>query len=178
MRKSISIAVVLILFVAALLLAQQPPAGQQQGRGGGGGQMGAPPAPAPSSAQVSPDGRVTFRLAAPKATEVLVNGNWEGGRGVAMSKEASGIWSVTVGPLQPELWTYTFSVDGLTTLDPGNYNVIRDGTRYMNSVLVPGPTLAFLQTGRIPHGTVSAVWYPSTWRVTATTAIQTVRAPR
>jgi hypothetical protein len=69
-------------------------------------------------------------------------------------------------------------VDGLTTLDPGNYNVIRDGMRYMNSVLVPGPTLAFLQTGRIPHGTVSAVWYPSTWRVTATTAIQTVRAPR
>jgi len=79
-----------------------------------------------------------------------------------MTRDASGIWTVTTGPLTPELWTYTFSVDGVSMLDPGNYNVVRDGTRYVNSLLVPGPAVAFLQTGKIPHGTVSAVWYPST----------------
>lgn len=167
MRKLISIAAfaaALVLTAASLLFAQQPPAGQQQGSGGRGGQMGQPPAP---SAEVSPDGHVTFRLAAPKATEVLVNGSWEGGRGLAMKREASGIWSVTTGPLNPELWTYTFSVDGVTTLDPGNYNVVRDGTRYMNSVLIPGSASAFLQTGKVPHGTVLAVWYPSSALATA-----------
>jgi enterochelin esterase-like enzyme len=134
----------------------------QQGRGGRGGEVGQIPAPPPHSAEVSQDGRVTFRLSAPDATEAVVNGNWENGRGIAMIKDASGIWTVTTGPLAPELWTYTFSVDGVSMLDPGNYNIVRDGTRYMNSLLVPGPAVAFLQTGKIPHGTVSAVWYPST----------------
>jgi len=100
-------------------------------------------------------------LVAPKATEVVLNGNWQGGRGVAMTKQASGNWTVTTGPLDPGVWNYTFSVNGVTTLDTGNYNVVRDGRRYMNSVLVPGAAAALLQTGKIPHGTVSAVWYPS-----------------
>jgi enterochelin esterase family protein len=113
------------------------------------------------SPEVLPDGRVTFRLSAPKATEVLVNGNWENGRDVALTKAESGVWSVTVGPLVSEVWNYTFSVNGVTTLDPGNYHVMRDGTRYMNSVLVPGPGSALYQTGVIPHGAVMEAWYPS-----------------
>jgi 1,4-alpha-glucan branching enzyme len=77
--------------------------------------------PPPRSAEVSQDGRVTFRLSAPKAAEVVVNGNWENGRGIAMTKDASGIWTVTTGPLAPELWTYTFFVDGVSMLDPGGH---------------------------------------------------------
>ena len=143
-------------------VSQQPPAGPpQQGREARGGQGGAPAAPA-RSGEVSADGRVTFRLAAPKATEVQVNGDWEGGRGLAMTQEASGVWTVTTAPLNPEVWTYTFSVNGVRMLDPGNYHVVRDGTRYLNSVLVPGVASALYQTGKVPHGTVSAVWYPST----------------
>ncbi len=117
--------------------------------------------PPARSAEVSADGRVTFRLYAPKAAEVLVNGNWEGGRGLAMSKDSSGVWSVTTPPLGAEIWNYTFSVDGVTMLDAGNHNVVRDGTRYLNSVLVPGAASALYQTGRMPHGTVAAVWYQS-----------------
>jgi enterochelin esterase-like enzyme len=153
----------LVLAFTVISRAQQPAAGQaQQGRGARGVPMMEMPAPPPRSAEVSPDGRVTFRLTAPKATEALINGNWEGGRGLAMTKDVAGLWTVTTAPLGSGIWTYTLSVDGVTMLDPGNYNVIRDGTRYMNSFLVPGSTSSFLQTGKMPHGTVSAVWYPST----------------
>ena len=124
-------------------------------------QVAPPPAPA-RSAEIAADGRVTFRLNAPKAAEVVVNGNWEGGRGVPMRKEPSGMWTVTTPPLSPEIWSYTFSVDGVTMLDPGNDRVIRDGSRYLNTVLVPGPASALYETAKVPHGTVLAAWYPST----------------
>jgi len=151
----ITLAIIAVL-VFALSAQQAPPApGAPKAEAGG------PPRP-PRSAEVAPDGRVTFRLSAPKAAEVVVNGDWPGGRGVAMTKDAAGLWSVTVGPLSSEIWTYTYSVDGLTMLDPGNPNVIRDGVRYLNSVLVPGPASAFYAASSAPHGTVAAVWYPST----------------
>src|SRR6516164_3574896 len=65
------------------------------------------------SPEVAPDGRVTFRIFAPKASEVQVMGNFPGGRGMAMTKDATGVWSVTTPALKPELWAYTFSVDGV-----------------------------------------------------------------
>jgi enterochelin esterase family protein len=108
------------------------------------------------------DGRVTFRLLAPKATEVLVQGNWESGRGLAMTRDNSGVWSATTPALQPELWAYTFSVDGVRTLDPNNYNVARDGVGFMNTVLVPGEASAVFQPQKAPHGTMTAMWVPST----------------
>jgi enterochelin esterase-like enzyme len=139
-----------VLFLAAVAFGQQPPAAAPGGRG-----------PALRSPEVLSDGRITFRFAAPRATEVVLNGNWENGRNVALSRDESGVWSVTVGPLVPEIWTYTYSVNGTATLDPANLHVVRDGNRYLNSVLVPGPGSALYQTGTLPHGDVSAVWFPS-----------------
>lgn len=114
-----------------------------------------------TSPEVLPDNRVTFRLLAPKAAEVLVNGDWPGGRGMRMTKDAAGVWSVTTETLSPEIWSYTFSVDGVTMLDPGNYHAMRDGARYLNPVLISGERSALYRTQKVPHGTVSAVWYPS-----------------
>jgi enterochelin esterase-like enzyme len=113
------------------------------------------------SPEVLADRRVTLRLFAPKALEVLVVGNWAGGRGAAMIKDSSGVWSLTTAPLQPELWAYSFSVDGVRTLDPNNYNVARDGVGYMNTLLVLDDSTAVLQPRAVPHGSVSAAWYPS-----------------
>jgi enterochelin esterase family protein len=84
-----------------------------------------------------------------------------------MARDASGVWSVTTSPLQPELWAYTFSVDGVRTLDPRNYNVARDGVGFMNTVLVLGDSSAVMQPQRVPHGTVTATWVPSTLVKTA-----------
>jgi enterochelin esterase-like enzyme len=138
------------------LFAQEPPAVSPGTRGG------QSPAATIRSPEVLADGRVTFRLFAPKATEVLVNGNWQGSRSLAMTKDDAGVWFVTTSALQPELWAYTFSVDGVRTLDPRNYNVARDGVGFMNTVLVPGEASAVFQPQQVPHGTITAMWAPST----------------
>ena len=59
------------------------------------------------SPEILPDKRVTFRLAAPKAGEVLLNGNWDNGRNIKMTKDDAGLWSVTVDPLGEQLWGYS-----------------------------------------------------------------------
>ena len=110
------------------------------------------------SPELLPDGRVTFRLLAPKANAVMVEGNWKSGRDIAMTKDEAGLWTVTTSPLQPELWAYTFSVDGVRTLDPNNFNVSRDGVGFMNTLLVVSDDTALFQPKRVPHGTVSAMW--------------------
>ncbi len=115
----------------------------------------------PPSPEVLADHRVTFRLAAPNAAEVVLNGDWPGGNNVKMSKDSQGLWSVTVGPLDPELWGYTFSVDWVRTLDPRNPDVKRDGVRRDSILLIPGPESALYEVKDVPHGTVSMVWYHS-----------------
>lgn len=113
------------------------------------------------SAEISSDNRVTFRLYAPEATNVRVAGNWPDGGNVAMTKDERGVWSATVGPLAPELWSYRFVVNGVPAVDPQNNNVLRDGLRVDNIVLVPGAESALYQNRDVPHGTLSAVWYDS-----------------
>ena len=65
------------------------------------------------SPEVSSDNKVTFRLSAPGATNVLLNGSWLGAVDLPMTKDASGVWSTTVGPLSPQLYGYWFIVDGV-----------------------------------------------------------------
>ena len=113
------------------------------------------------SADISADNRVTFRLYAPEATDVRVTGNWPDGANLAMTKDERGVWSTTVGPLKPELWSYRFVVNGVPTVDPHNNSVIRDGLRVDNVLLVPGAESALYQIRDVPHGTLSAVWYDS-----------------
>ena len=77
-------------------------------------QPGRGPAPV-RSPEVSADGKATFRLRAPNATDVAVTGL---GPRLAMTKDAQGVWSVTTDTLKPDLYTYMFSVDGATVPDP------------------------------------------------------------
>ena len=121
---------------------------------------------APGRAVVSPeilaDRRVTFRLAAPKAAEVTLTGDWEGQNNIAMQKDPQGVWSATVGPLPPELWSYSFTVDGVRMLDPANVDTYRDGRRLSSIFIVSGPESALYEYNpKIPHGTLQQVWYPA-----------------
>jgi hypothetical protein len=150
--------VVLLIAVTAAFSQQPPtptPAQAPAGRGG------AAALPRVVSPEVLPDNKVTFRLRAPDAAKVLLNGNWDNGRDIAMTKDDQGIWSVTVGPLTPELWGYSFSVDGAKVLDPGNAEIQRDGSRFDNLLFISGPESALWEFKDVPHGTVQAVWYPS-----------------
>ena len=159
-RLAVILAVVLVALFAVAVSTQAPPAGQQPPAAGRAAMPGMAPQ-GPPSPQIQPDGRVTISLMAPKAAEVVLNGDWPGGQNVAMTKNAEGVWSVTVGPLEPEMWGYTFSVDGVRTLDPRNSNTKRDGARYDNILLIPGPASDVYTLKDVPHGTVHIVWYPS-----------------
>jgi para-nitrobenzyl esterase len=135
--------------------AQAPAAQPAGGRGG-------PQLPRVVSPETHPDKTVTFRLRAPNAANVVLNGNWDQGTNIKMTKDDQGIWSVTIGPLGEQLWGYSFSVDGLKVLDPGNGEYQRDGSRYDNLLMISGPASDLWEfKADVPHGTVQAIWYPS-----------------
>ncbi len=149
----------LALLGAVLLVqagaAQQPPAG----RGG----APAPP-PAVRSPEVHADGRVTFRIRAPKATEVAVSGEFIVGAALQkMQKDANGVWSVTLGPFPPENYEYDFTVDGVQMLDPRNPAVkYNRGPAAISSLLdIKGTTPRFFDVRPVPHGTVEIRQYES-----------------
>jgi enterochelin esterase-like enzyme len=134
----------------------------------------APPAPAqpprreptPNDTLVSPevlsDRKVTFRIYAPKATAVTVGGDWAGTSGPAkLEKDDKGAWSVTVGPLASDFYSYSFNVDGVKTLDPKNAT-IKPGLNSLDSmVFVAGKEADFMDNRKVPHGEVRQVWYQS-----------------
>lgn len=120
-----------------------------------------PPAPRLRSPEIHPDRTVTFRFHAPKSQEVTLNGSWEGGTDIKMTKDAEGVWSTTIGPMAPQLWIYWFLADGVKALDPNNGELQRDGSRYDNMLMISGPESDLWDFKDVPHGTVEQVWYPS-----------------
>jgi len=159
-KTALTVGVLIVqISVGGLALAQQATAPAQPARAAAGrGAQG----PRVVSPEILADKTVTFRLLAPKAASVVLNGSWENGTNIAMAKDDQGIWSVTVGPLGEQLWAYSFNVDGARVLDPGNAEVQRDGSRYENMLMMAGPAAdPWVFKPAVPHGTVQAVWYPS-----------------
>ena len=71
----------------------------------------------------------------------------------ALVKNADKVWEVTLGPLTPELYSYTFSVDGVVVADPHN-RLVKKWLTVESLVEVPGdPPLAHQQQC-VPHGVV------------------------
>ena len=123
---------------------------------------GAPPRrpPAVRSPEVQTDRSVTFRLQAAKASEVVVNGQWPNGR-AAMTKGSNEVWSVTVGPVEPGVWEYSFQVDGLTMIDPLN-PVFKPMREPRTSILhLPSQPPALHDFQNVPHGVVRQHTYDS-----------------
>lgn len=119
--------------------------------------------PAPVlSPEVHADRQVTFRIRAPEAQEVALTGEFmDGSR--AMTKGDDSVWSVTVGPIAPEVYEYEFTIDGMTFLDPRNPAVkTNQGPSVISSLLtVRGSDPLFFDTRPVPHGTVSIRTYDS-----------------
>jgi enterochelin esterase-like enzyme len=115
------------------------------------------------SPEIHPDNSVTFRLLAPDATEITITGGWMQGWGSRepLVRNDTGLWSLTVGPLQPEIYTYSFTVDGIRLMDPSNVRIMRDGARHESMLLVPGEPSDLYQVHDVPHGTLSKIWYES-----------------
>ncbi len=117
------------------------------------------------SPEILPDNKVTFRVYSKDAAKITVSGEWQAGFGgaEALVKNDTGLFSLTVGPLKPELYAYTFTVDGVRTIDPNNVQVRRDGSNYQSFFIVSGSESdLYLHKNGVPHGTVTKIWYKST----------------
>jgi enterochelin esterase-like enzyme len=113
------------------------------------------------SPKVNADNTVTFSYLAPKATTVLLDGGQFGAKDVAMTKDEQGIWSVTFGPIKPDIYPYGFKVDGVTVMDPANVEFFPNERFKGSLVNVPGDKPLMHALKNVPHGTISYDFYPS-----------------
>lgn len=125
--------------------AAQPGAAQPPARGGRGG--GAPI----KSPEIAADGRVTFRLRAPMAKEVVVT---MGATRLPMEKNEQGVWAATSDVLKPDYYAYSFLVDGTSVNDPGNRQMQTSFGSAQSMLVVPGPQPWLPQPG-VPHGAIA-----------------------
>ena len=120
----------------------------------------------PVSPEILKDHRVTFRLFAPKASEVVLMGS----PGIlevikqpmSLQKDDKGVWSLTIGPLEPGFYTYGYAIDGgLRMPDPSNPNLELRRWGPTSSFIVPAPQPAVFEERKVPHGTVHVNFYDS-----------------
>ena len=125
------------------------------------------------SPEVEQDNRVTFRLYAPDAHEVKLHAEGleatpeitpeqlsKTSAGFPMTRAQNGVWSVTIGPIQPGTYRYSFGVDGVSTTDPRNPVASETLTSVRSMYEVPGAQWEEYLPN-VPHGSIASVWYPS-----------------
>jgi enterochelin esterase-like enzyme len=114
------------------------------------------------SPEVQTDRSVTFRVRAPKASEVTLYGDWMAvGKPEPMSKGGDGVWSIHTGPLEANVHLYWFNLDGVAAADPVN-PVIKVRQRTSASLVeVPAPQPTAWELHDVPHGTVVTEWRKS-----------------
>jgi S-formylglutathione hydrolase FrmB len=125
------------------------------------------------SPKVNADKTVTFSCFAPNATTVLLDGNQFGSANVPMTKNAEGVWSVTVGPVKPDIYPYGFKIDGVTLSDPANTYLFPNERFKASLVEIPSDSPAIYALKNVPHGTVSYEYYPSVEGSTGTLVVYT-----
>jgi enterochelin esterase family protein len=108
---------------------------------------------------VQSDGSIRFEVKAPNAKVVRLN--LEGSDPVPMVKGTGGVWSYTTAPLTPDLYGYTFDVDGVSTLDPNNPSFKPNLIWQSNMILVPGTPPQPWEVQDVPHGNVTEHFYKS-----------------
>src|SRR5215208_555698 len=114
------------------------------------------------SPEVLPDRRVTFRIRAPKASEVTLTGDWLGATPApTLAKDDAGVWSVTLGPFEPSIYIYSYTVDGVAMADPINPRMKLRASTSASLLEVPGNPAAFWESHDVPHGAVEINWQQS-----------------
>lgn len=127
------------------------------------------------SPQINSDKTVTFRLFAPNSTNVQITGDFLPTHKVKLAfgmfdmptpanltKDSKGVWEfTTTEPLKPELYSYSFLVDGVKINDPGNVYQIRDVASVSNIFIIGGGRADLYKVNEVSHGTVARTWYRS-----------------
>jgi len=130
-------------FIAGSQIYAQPPGG-----------------PAVNSPQVRADNTVVFSFLSKTAKDVKVSTQFEKSP-VLMTKDSTGIWTVTLGPVKPDIYPYNFIVDGTPIADPRNSAIFPNEGFQSSLVEITGPTPLVHTLQNVPHGTVSYRYYNS-----------------
>lgn len=109
---------------------------------------------------VRPGGQVTFRLNAPQARKVEISAQFLKGNQM-LQKDSSGVWSITLGPIDPDIYPYNFIVDGVAVSDPANTYLFPNENFKASLVEIPGEKPLISSMQNVDHGKVSYCYYPS-----------------
>jgi enterochelin esterase family protein len=119
------------------------------------------------SPEVRDDRTATFRLKAPDARSVALTGGpvllaiGKGNSPIPFEKGADGVWTLTVGPLKPNMYVYRLVVDGVGIVDPNNtVTGVSDQPGY-STLVVHGDGPNYYDAKPVPHGTVTRHVYHS-----------------
>ena len=119
-----------------------------------------------NSPDVRDDRTVTFRLKAPEARAVSLAGvailtalGQE--KPLPFQKGVDGVWSLTVGPLRPDMYANHLVVDGVQVADPNNSVAAFTAMPPYSHLVVHGDGTAYYDARDVPHGTVARHVYHS-----------------
>jgi enterochelin esterase-like enzyme len=112
------------------------------------------------SPEIHSNRTVTFQVRAPNATNVMFA--LESSASKPMEKGERGMWSVTVGPLQPNVYAYSFWIDGIRAPDLASPAVKPEPLPVSSMFEVPADRpQSFDFDPAVPHGTVRLHDYES-----------------
>lgn len=110
---------------------------------------------------------VTFRIKAPRAQEVQLSAGTIAaalGSTTAMwpfTKGADGTWTLTIGPVPPNIYVYKFTIDGVAVVDPNNTIGGFGNQPGYSTLVVHGTGPAYYDARPVPHGTITRHVYRS-----------------
>ena len=116
-------------------------------------------APPVNSPEIAKDGSVTFKVKAADADTVrlIIDSRLD----TLMKRTGNETWSITLRNLEPDLYMYFFTIDGMKVLDENNAQVLRDVKSVMNTFILDPSGDCPVAVHDVPHGKVEAVWYDS-----------------
>ena len=120
-----------------------------------------------NSPEVHDDQTITFRVKAPDAQKVELNPgaiNTALGKGrepIPFTKGEDGVWTLTIGPLPPDMYAYHLRVDGVQMADPSNTQAAFTAMPPYSELIVHGDGPAYYDAKNVPHGNVTRHVYHS-----------------
>ena len=78
-----------------------------------------------------------------------------------LTKGEDGVWTLTVGPLRPDMYAYHIVVDGVQVTDPNNTYAAFTAMPPYSELVVHGEGPAYYDARPVPHGTVTRHVYHS-----------------
>ena len=120
-----------------------------------------------NSPEVHDDQTVTFRVKAPDAKNVELNPGaintalGKGREAIPFTKGDDGVWSLTIGPLPVDMYSYHFRIDGAQIADPNNTQAAFTAMPPYSNLVIHGDGPSYYDAKNVPHGNVTRHVYHS-----------------